>query len=181
MVLKKITYSLDGKNKKIKVKICDTFLGKFLGLMFKKNSQPLLFVFDKTKTLSIHSLFCKPFLAVWKQRHNQAKQEYEQGRISKAQLAKVEEAIAIELSQRIQQEISVDVSGEFFDLTAVIKHKQTQCLGYTQLFYILGSSLGLSVQAINVEELVTPDPLTPGRGHIACIVDLADETTIIVD
>ena len=65
MVLKKITYSLDGKNKKIKVKICDTFLGKFLGLMFKKNSQPLLFVFDKTKTLSIHSLFCKPFTAIW--------------------------------------------------------------------------------------------------------------------
>ena len=65
MALKKITYYVDGKKKMIKVKVCDTLSKKFMGLMFRKNSPPLLFVFNKNKTLSIHSLFCKPFRAVW--------------------------------------------------------------------------------------------------------------------
>jgi uncharacterized membrane protein (UPF0127 family) len=43
----------------------DTPWKKFCGLMFKSSSPPLLFTFKKEKTLSIHSLFCKPFKAVW--------------------------------------------------------------------------------------------------------------------
>ena len=31
--------------------------------MFRKNSKPLLFIFEKPTRQSIHSLFCKPFLA----------------------------------------------------------------------------------------------------------------------
>ena len=66
MTLKKITYFTDDKKKKtINVKICDTLLKKSLGLIFKKNSPPLLFIFNKNKTLSIHSFFCKPFKAIW--------------------------------------------------------------------------------------------------------------------
>ena len=65
MVLKKITYQIKNKKHSIKVKLCDTPLKKLRGLMFKKNSPPLLFTFNKTKTLSIHSFFCKPFKAIW--------------------------------------------------------------------------------------------------------------------
>lgn len=65
MVLREITYFTKGKGKKVKVKICNTPLKKLVGLMFKKNSPPLLFTFNKIKTLSIHSLFCKPFKAIW--------------------------------------------------------------------------------------------------------------------
>ena len=65
MALKTIIYFIDGKKKKIQVKICDTIFKKFLGLMFRKNSPPLLFVFNREKKLSIHSLFCKPFIAIW--------------------------------------------------------------------------------------------------------------------
>ena len=63
--MKTITYFIEGKKEKIKVKICNTILKKFSGLMFRKNSPPLLFVFNKNKTLSIHSFFCKPFRAIW--------------------------------------------------------------------------------------------------------------------
>ena len=66
MALKEITYFTDNlKKKKIKVKICDTILSKTIGLMFKKDSPPLLFIFNKNKILRIHSLFCKPFTAIW--------------------------------------------------------------------------------------------------------------------
>jgi len=63
--LKRFTY-YEGKDKKIiQVKICKSFWSKFSGLMFKKSSLPLLFIFDREKTLSIHSFFCKPFIALW--------------------------------------------------------------------------------------------------------------------
>ena len=65
MVMKKITYFVDGKKKEIEVKLCDTILKQFAGLMFRKNSPPLLFIFNKEKKLSIHSWFCKPFTAIW--------------------------------------------------------------------------------------------------------------------
>ena len=73
MALKEITYFIndpvdrsgDLKKKKIKVKVCNTISSKATGLMFVKNSPPLLFVFNKNKILRIHSLFCKPFTAIW--------------------------------------------------------------------------------------------------------------------
>jgi len=65
MVLEEITYFIEGKKRNIKVKICKTPMEKFIGLMFKKSSPPLLFVFNKEKNLKIHSFFCKPFKGVW--------------------------------------------------------------------------------------------------------------------
>ena len=38
---------------------------KLLGLMFKKNSEPLRFEFEKPVDYSIHSLFCERFIAIW--------------------------------------------------------------------------------------------------------------------
>lgn len=65
MNLQTFTY-FDGRNKKsIKVRECKTIWSKFSGLMFRKNSPPLLFIFNKEKSISIHSLFCKPFIAIW--------------------------------------------------------------------------------------------------------------------
>ncbi len=65
MVLKSFSY-LEGKNKKtIKVEVCDNIWKKFSGLMFRKNSKPLLFPFSNNKKLTIHSFFCKPFKAIW--------------------------------------------------------------------------------------------------------------------
>ncbi len=53
MVLKSFSY-LEGKNKKtIKVEVCDNIWKKFSGLMFRKNSKPLLFPFSNNKKLTI--------------------------------------------------------------------------------------------------------------------------------
>ena len=122
----------------------------------------------------------RPVLVAWKQRLNQARKDYKQAKISKDQLAKVEENIAKELSQRIQKEISDDYSMKFWDLADVIKHKQAQCLGYSQLVYILGNAVGLSVQTIDVVEIMG-GTLPPETGHIASIVGLTDGRTKMVD
>jgi len=43
MALKQITYLEGNKKNKINVEVCDTILKKSRGLMFRKNSPPLLF------------------------------------------------------------------------------------------------------------------------------------------
>jgi len=65
MVLKDFSYYHHKKKKRIFVEICDTPWKKAKGLMFRKNSLPLLFLFKKSKKLSIHSFFCRPFSALW--------------------------------------------------------------------------------------------------------------------
>ncbi len=120
----------------------------------------------------------RPVLTSWKQRLNQTEDEYKQGKITKEQLATVEENITRELSQRIQKEISFNI--KFFDLVDVIKHRQAQCISYSQLVYILGNFVGLSVEAIDVGKPIT-GALTPGWGHIASIVSLTDGKMMMVD
>ena len=53
------------RGKVIEVEVCDAVWSRARGLMFKKQSKPLLFVFKKAKRRNIHSFFCKPFKAVW--------------------------------------------------------------------------------------------------------------------
>ena len=43
---------------------------KFLGLMFSKGSQALLFNFNKQTKQPIHSFFCPKFLAIWLDSNN---------------------------------------------------------------------------------------------------------------
>lgn len=64
-MMNKITYYIKDKKNSIEAEICDTPWKKFKGLMFRKNSPPLFFTFDKEINLSIHSFFCKPFKAIW--------------------------------------------------------------------------------------------------------------------
>jgi len=61
------------KNHKIEIKNIKECQGinKFIGLMFKpKNTEALLFEFSKPISIKIHSLFCKPFLAIWLDENN---------------------------------------------------------------------------------------------------------------
>jgi hypothetical protein len=46
--------------------LCKSLFSKIIGIMFKKNPKPLLFIFDKPTNISIHSFFCrKKFIAIW--------------------------------------------------------------------------------------------------------------------
>lgn len=65
--MKKDSFRFYFKEKEISlnVKECRSFWSKLSGLMFKKKSMPLLFIFNSDKLLCIHSFFCKPFLAIW--------------------------------------------------------------------------------------------------------------------
>ena len=58
-------FKYKGKNIKLEVRECKNIFSKARGLMFRKKSKPLLFVFKNPTKQSIHSFFCRPFVAVW--------------------------------------------------------------------------------------------------------------------
>ncbi|MBT4166215.1 hypothetical protein HOE04_04225 [archaeon] len=71
MVLETFTFTNKNKAHTLKIKPLTTPIQKTIGLMFKKNSPPLLFIFKKPTRQPIHSFFCKPFIAIWLNKENQ--------------------------------------------------------------------------------------------------------------
>lgn len=70
-----------------------------------------------------------------------------------------------------------------FDLLLPVQGYQgqeVQCLGYCQLYYILGRSLGLRVVPIDVLELAFGH-LPPGEGHVGCCVRLTDGKAMVAE
>ncbi|MDP2925363.1 MAG: DUF192 domain-containing protein [Nanoarchaeota archaeon] len=61
----KFQFSYKGRKIELDARVCDNPLSQAIGLMFKKNSRPLLFTFNRDVNLSIHSFFCKPFICIW--------------------------------------------------------------------------------------------------------------------
>jgi uncharacterized membrane protein (UPF0127 family) len=61
----RFNFKLRGKNFSTDVKECRNLFQKTSGLMFRKKSKALLFIFNKKISLSIHSLFCVPFIGIW--------------------------------------------------------------------------------------------------------------------
>lgn len=120
-----------------------------------------------------------PIIAVLADKLAQARQNERAGRISKTELARTEQDVAEHLVAEIRRRIQAD--DRFFDLADVTIHHKTQCLGYTQVFYITAASIKLAANPINVLELEKSGPLPVGFSHVACIVELADGKVIMAN
>jgi tetratricopeptide (TPR) repeat protein len=120
-----------------------------------------------------------PIIAVLADKLAQAKQNERAGRISKTRLARIEQDVAEQLVAEIRRQIQVD--DRFFDLADVTRYRKTQCLGYTQVFYVTAASIELAANPINVLELEKRGPLPVGFSHVACIVELADGKVIMAN
>ena len=62
-----VMFKFKFKNKNISLDVveCRSVFSRARGLMFRRKSKPLLFIFGKSVDQSIHSFFCKPFFAIW--------------------------------------------------------------------------------------------------------------------
>jgi len=138
----------------------------------------------------------RPVLAIWNEQVKKGREDYKQNRISKDQLTQNEELVINELIKRIKKDINYSLGAD--DLGDVLEKGQASCLGYTQIFYVLGNTLRLSVSAIkvdltrdtyNVEKtnqsmkmgLVTKEIPSMKVGHVANMVSLANGKSVIVD
>jgi len=118
---------------------------------------------------------------LWKQ--NLARARAGSASSSAAEVARVEEITIRALYERIERKIAPgpDFSRKnYFHLSEVVRDRRAHCLGYSQVFYILGKTIGLRVRAIYVLELVSGEN-PPGIGHVACLVSRSDGQVVIVD
>ena len=107
-----------------------------------------------------------------------SKESCTKSELSKIQLAGIEKNVVSQLARTIKKQISY--KHDFFELAGMIRSQKTNCCGYSQLLYILGNSIDLSVSAVRVIEPVEGPMATVPR-HIANMARLADGTTIFVD
>jgi tetratricopeptide (TPR) repeat protein len=108
----------------------------------------------------------------------QARLSFQQKDSSKEQVAIVEYDAATDLSRKIWEEFAYDA--RVFDLTEVVKQHKASCIAYSQLLIVLGTPIGLSVQALDVKETRTGE-LPPGMAHMAGAVALSDGKVLMVD
>jgi len=121
----------------------------------------------------------RPALMGWKERLANAHQKFQQGKISRKDVAKIEARILQELCKKIREQFRSEDLG--FELPDVIQHRRANCVGYSQLTYIIGNAIGLSIRPINVLECFSTKRDGRNQGHIACIIDLFDGRFVMAD
>jgi len=120
----------------------------------------------------------RPVLITWKDKLANAKQECKKGKISKNHVAKIEESVIRELCRRIRKQFSPE---DIFELADVIQNQKADCLGYSQLTYLSGNAVGLSIRPLDVLDYVTTKEENQKEAHIACIIDLFNGQTVMAD
>jgi len=116
-----------------------------------------------------------PFLGTRKGELIDTKERYKEGEITIDGLTEAEVRIARELSWKIKEEIP-EYRVENWHLDDAIKDKGANCVGYTQLLYVLGKTVGLSVEPIEV--LGASDIK---EGHVTGLIGLSDERKVMVE
>ncbi len=100
---------------------------------------------------------------------------------SQPQVATVEQEVAEALARLIEAEIlGVDDLKKGHELTDVVYDKTACCQGEALLYFVLGNSVGLSVQGLGVR-FVANGHKPGGDSHDANLVRLPDGSTIMVD
>jgi uncharacterized membrane protein (UPF0127 family) len=63
--MEKFDFIYNKKKISVNVIVCDNVITHSTGIMFKKKSKPMLFVFKRPVGEAIHSFFCVPFISIW--------------------------------------------------------------------------------------------------------------------
>jgi hypothetical protein len=115
----------------------------------------------------------------WRKKLVRARQHYKTKRIDSAEVDKDERDVIVLLGHKIKDDFKIDRSPDIFDLENAVAKQRTNCLGYVQLLHVLGSSLGLSVNAILVTEPVDGGVIY--NTHVASLVNLSSGKKVMVD
>jgi len=121
----------------------------------------------------------RPILIRWKVELSNAHQDYQERKITRNQIVKIEERILREFFETISMQFSYD--GLAFELSDIIENQQANCLSFSQLMYVTWNAVGLSVRPIDVLDPFISSEDGTRQGHIACIVDLFDGRSVMAD
>jgi len=117
----------------------------------------------------------RPLITYYSQVLRELRADFEKGRLSEKKWCGSQAKIAAKIAKYIHSKVTYNE--EWYDLTEVAIKKQGQCLGLTQLYYVVGEAIGLEIVPI----LVLPEYETVTREHVACLVQLNEYKYIMVD
>ena len=107
-----------------------------------------------------------------------AKHQRHRGKPCQDKLSQAQQEIAETLSQELAA--VVHFKDDVFELDEAVQGKRACCMGVALMFTVLGRSIGLDVQAIDVP-ITAGGPTIDARRHMACLVHFADGRAAIVD
>jgi tetratricopeptide (TPR) repeat protein len=116
-----------------------------------------------------------PLVGTLEAEHIATKKRYEAGEITIDELAEVEVRITRELAWKIKEKVP-NYNVENWHLEDVITGGGANCVGYTQLLFVFGEAVGLSVEPI---EVVESKDLK--EGHVTGLINLSDERFVMVE
>jgi len=116
-----------------------------------------------------------PLVKCWSDAFAKSKVAYQAGKLSDKKWCRSQENIATKIARHIFSKVKYD--RDCFDLKDVATKKRGQCLGLTQLYYVVAKAVGFEIVPI----LVLPDYETVMREHVACLVQLGDDKYMMVD
>jgi tetratricopeptide (TPR) repeat protein len=120
-------------------------------------------------------------LPAWKQRIDEARRLAEGGQVTPAEVAVVQSQVLDELRGRLRGTIQqADGMSDFYHLGKVLETGRSQCVGNSQLLFVIGGAVGLDVRVVDV---LLPADGTLGERmfHLGSIVRLADGRVRMVD
>ncbi|MCF7972446.1 MAG: tetratricopeptide repeat protein [Phycisphaerae bacterium] len=106
---------------------------------------------------------------------DKSKRAYETGELSEKKWCRSQEKTASKIAEYLHSKTTYNE--QYYDLTDVVIKKQGQCLGLTQLYYVVGKAVGLEIVPI----LVLPDYKTVAREHVACLVQISESKYVQID
>jgi len=121
----------------------------------------------------------RSILLRWKVELSNAHKEYQERKITRNQVVKIEESILREFFEIIRMQFSDNNFS--FELSDIIENRQVNCLSFSQLMYITCNAVGLLVRPIDVLDPLISSEDGTRQCHMACIVDLFDGRLVMAD
>jgi tetratricopeptide (TPR) repeat protein len=121
-----------------------------------------------------------PLTQQWAAALAEARRKHDDGALSDEKLAEVETRVIGELAATLTKEFRLRRRTGALTLDVMIAKKTAQSITYAQMVYVVGRALGLRLDPLAVTyPIVDEQPVL--CGHYACLAELADETTLMVD
>ena len=117
-------------------------------------------------------------LAAMAQKLAAAKDQQRQGKLFQDEFSQAERASAETLCQEIRAVVRPNDDGR--ELDAVIRGRSACCMGAALVFNVLGRSIGLDVQGLDIP-ITASGQTTDDCGHLACLIRLTDGRAAIID
>lgn len=105
--------------------------------------------------------------------------EYNSGKLTKKELAGETTEVLKKIFFTVEEEFSSS-DQPVFELTKVIQSREANCLGYAQLFHVLGEMLSIKIDTLAVTSPASEE-IRIGRTHVSSMAHLPDNTRLMLD